>query len=75
MRTVTVIVAVISELPGLVAVNCGTLPVPDAAKPIAGFELVHVTLAPAGIMVKLLLVPCLLQQYRFVQPHIDLHLE
>ena len=53
LRGVTVIVAVISVLPGLVAVNCGTLPVPDAAKPIAVFELVQVTVAPEGVIVKL----------------------
>lgn len=52
MRGVTVIVAVISVLPVLVAVNCGTLPVPDAAKPMAVFEFVQLMLTPdAGVVV------------------------
>lgn len=52
MRGVTVMVAVISVLPVLVAVNCGTLPVPDAAKPIAGFEFVQLIVTPvAGVVV------------------------
>ncbi len=51
MRGVTVIVAVISVLPVLVAVNCGTLPVPDAAKPMAVFEFVQLMLTPdAGVV-------------------------
>ena len=38
---VTVIVAVTGVDPGLVAVKLGTFPVPLAAKPIVGSELVH----------------------------------
>lgn len=54
MRGVTVIVAVISVLPGFVAVNCGTLPVPDAAKPIAVFEFVQLMDTPVdGVVTKL----------------------
>ena len=40
-------VAVIALLPVLVAVNTGKFPVPDAAKPMAGFELVHLMYVPA----------------------------
>ena len=43
------IVPVIGLLPKLVAVKEGTLPVPDAAKPIAVFELLQVKLTPFGV--------------------------
>jgi hypothetical protein len=42
-------VPVIGVLPKLVAVKEGTLPVPDAAKPIAVFELLQVKLTPPGV--------------------------
>lgn len=46
-------VAVISVLPVLVAVNCGTLPVPDAANPIAVFEFVQLMVTPVeGVVTK-----------------------
>lgn len=45
---VTVIVEVIGLLVVFVAVNEGTLVLPLAAKPIAGFELFHVKVAPEG---------------------------
>ena len=48
-------VAVISVLPVLVAVNAGILPVPDAAKPIAGFEFVQFTVTPVAGTVMMLL--------------------
>ena len=52
LRVDTVMVAVISVLPVLVAVNCGKLPVPDAANPIAVFEFVQLMLTPdAGVVV------------------------
>jgi hypothetical protein len=40
---VIVIVPVIAEFVLLVAVNAGTFPVPFAANPIAGFELVQLS--------------------------------
>jgi hypothetical protein len=42
-------VAVIEAEPLFVAIKEGTLPVPDAANPIAGFELVQLKLNPAGV--------------------------
>ena len=45
-----VMVAVIGPAVALVAVNAGVLVVPLAAKPIAGFELVQVNVAPAGTL-------------------------
>ena len=48
MVGVMVIVPVMGVLPVLVAVNAGIFPVPDAARPMAGFELVHVKLTPDG---------------------------
>lgn len=50
---VTVIVAVIGDDVVFAAVNAGTLPVPFAGRPIAVLLLVHVMLAPAGTVVKL----------------------
>jgi len=47
---VTVIVDVIGVPPAFVAVNEGNPPVPLAAKPIPVFELVHVNVAPAGVL-------------------------
>jgi hypothetical protein len=48
---VTVITPVIGEAPGLVAVKAGTVVLPLAPSPMAVFELVHVKLAPAGLLV------------------------
>ena len=48
------IVAVITALPLLVAMNDGMLPVPDAPKPIAVLEFVHLKLTPKGVPVRLL---------------------
>lgn len=45
-------VAVIGLLVLLVAVNDGVFPVPEAASPIAGLELVHAYVAPVGVLVK-----------------------
>ena len=45
---VTFIRAVTGELVLLTALNAGKSPVPDAAKPIAGLELVQVHTAPVG---------------------------
>jgi hypothetical protein len=47
-------VPVIGLLPKLVAVKEGTLPVPDAAKPIAVFELLQVKLTPPGVPERML---------------------
>ena len=44
---------VIGSSPLLVAVNDGILPVPDAGKPIAGFELIQLKLTFAGVPDKL----------------------
>ena len=49
---VTVTVEVIGVLPGLVAINAGTLPEPLAPRPMAVFELVQVYVAPTGVLVK-----------------------
>ena len=46
---VTVMVALMRLDPLLVAVKEGTLPVPDAAKPMAGLEFVQLKLTPAGV--------------------------
>lgn len=51
---VTVMVPLMDELPGLVAVNGGTLPDPLAPKPMAVLELVQVNEPPAGVLVKAL---------------------
>jgi hypothetical protein len=50
---VTVMVAVIGDDPGLIAVKAGTLPVPPAPRPMAVLEFVHEKEAPAGLLVKL----------------------
>lgn len=51
---VTVMVADMADVVVLVAVKLGTFPVPlVAARPIFGFELVQVMVAPEGILVKL----------------------
>ena len=47
-----VMVPVIGPPVAFVAVNPGVLVVPLAAKPIAGFELVQVKVAPAGLLTK-----------------------
>jgi hypothetical protein len=49
---VTVIVAVIAAAVALVAVKEGVFPVPEAAKPMAAFELVQVNVPPAGVLTK-----------------------
>ena len=46
-------VPLIAELPGLVAVKLGTLPVPPVPKPIPELLLVHENVPPAGTLVKL----------------------
>lgn len=48
---VTFIVDVTEALPPLVAVKAGVLPVPLAAKPIVGSELVQAKVPPAGLLV------------------------
>jgi len=48
----TVIVPEIAEVPELVAVKLGTLPLPPAPSPIAVFEFDHVKVAPAGMLLK-----------------------
>ena len=47
---VTVMTPVIGDPVAFVAVNPGTCPMPPAAKPIAGFELVQVYVATAGLL-------------------------
>ena len=47
----TEIVAIIGLAVLFVAVNDGTPPLPDAAKPILGWLLVHVKVAAAGVPV------------------------
>lgn len=47
-----VMVPVIGPPLALVAVKPGVLVVPEAAKPIAGLELVQVKVAPAGVLTK-----------------------
>jgi hypothetical protein len=42
-------VAVIGVDPGLVAVNVGKLPLPDAINPIEVFEFVQLKFAPVGV--------------------------
>ena len=57
---VTVIVADIVEVEGLVAVKPGTLPLPLAPSPIAVFELVQLKVVPGRLLLKLergILVP------------------
>ena len=49
---VTVIVAVTGAPVALVAVKAGVLPVPEAANPIVGSELVQAKVPPAGVVVK-----------------------
>jgi len=51
---ITVIVAVMGELELLTAVNAGILPFPLAARPISGFELLQLIVAPGGVLLKLL---------------------
>lgn len=50
---VTVIVPDILDVPVLVAVKEGTLPVPLAASPIAVLLFVHAKVAPEGVLLKL----------------------
>ena len=45
-----VMVPVMAEPVAFVAVKAGVLPVPLPAKPIAVLELVHVKVAPAGVL-------------------------
>lgn len=47
----TEIVAEIGEVPPFVAVNAGKLPLPEAARPMAGLLFVHVKVAPVGVLV------------------------
>jgi len=49
---VTVIVAVMGVVPGLVAVNEGTFPFPLAPRPMAVLLLVHANVAPGVVLVK-----------------------
>ncbi len=49
---VTVMVALIGAVPGLVAVNEAIFPVPLEANPIAVLEFVHVKVPPTGVLVK-----------------------
>lgn len=49
---VTVMVAVSGPVVGFRAVKAGILPAPDAGKPMAGLEFVHVMEAPASGLVK-----------------------
>jgi hypothetical protein len=49
-----VIVEVIGAAVALVAVKTGVLVAPLTAKPIAALELVHVYVAPAGVLVNVL---------------------
>jgi hypothetical protein len=49
---VTVIVVVIAAAVALVAVKEGVFPVPEAAKPMAAFELVQANVPPAGVLTK-----------------------
>lgn len=46
---VIVIVALTGESPRLIATNEGISPVPDAPRPMAGFELLQLKLAPEGV--------------------------
>jgi hypothetical protein len=48
---VTVMVPVIATPVIFVATNAGVFPAPDTASPIAGLELVHVNVPPAGVLV------------------------
>ena len=48
---VTEMVAVMAAPVKFVAINAGVFPAPDAASPIAGLELVHVNVPPAGVLV------------------------
>ena len=48
---VTVIVAVIGDVVVLTAVKEGIAPLPDAARPIDGVELVHENVVPLGLVV------------------------
>ena len=43
-------VPLMGVVPGLVAVNAGTVVMPLAPKPMAVFELVQVTVPPAGVV-------------------------
>jgi hypothetical protein len=54
MVGVTVIVDVSGDPVALVAVNAGSPPEPLAGRPIPVLELVHVYVAPAGVLVKVL---------------------
>ena len=47
-------VTTIWATPDAIALNCGTLPLPAAASPIAVLSLVHVKVAPDGVETKLL---------------------
>jgi len=46
-------VATMGVVPGLVAVNAGTFPLPAAPSPIAVLLLVHENVAPGVVLVKL----------------------
>ena len=51
---ITVIVAVMGELELLTAVNAGILPSPLAARPISGLELLHLMIAPDGLLLNII---------------------
>ena len=51
---ITFIVAMMGVLELLTAVNAGILPFPLAARPISGFELLQLIVAPAGVLLKML---------------------
>ena len=51
---ITVMLAVIGDEVLLTAVNAGMLPLPLAARPISGFELVQVISAPGGVLLNML---------------------
>ena len=51
---ITLMVAIMGELELLIAVNAGILPFPLAARPISGFELLQLIVAPGGVLLKML---------------------
>ncbi len=51
---ITLIVAMIGIFELLIAVNEGILPFPLAARPISGFELLQLIVAPGGVLLKIL---------------------
>lgn len=51
---ITFMVAMMGELELLTAVNAGIFPFPLAARPISGFELLQMKVAPDGVLLKLI---------------------